>query len=292
VGERGIWQVIVADPSPEVRNSMTAILRRLNCNVTTLESPMEAMKRAKGFPGADLIVLGSKSISHIVFGVPKFSEPGTNYTESVYDSLKQDLRTKDTPIWLLADDADPEKAAFADKVQAVLSRTPDEPGVKAALVAVFGTDEMKKSAKARAEEVAQKAAETLASLDPRMTSIPVGVAVPALCEALVGRQDAVRIPAATALGRIGNPMGIAPLVQAYGDKGASKEFRIAAATAAARIFQASGEAPSSEVYLALKRAVMTEPDVDIARAAAAALGWSDLSAEQRRDLFQARRLVK
>ncbi len=292
VSQQGVWLVLVADQDPEVRNRMRAILSKLNCHVIDADGPMDALKRAKAFPSADLIVLGAKAISHIVFGVPKFSEPGTNYTESVYDGLKADLRTKGIPIFLLADDADPEKGAFADKVQAILSRTPDEAGVKAALVAVFETEEMKKSSKSRAEAVAQRSAEMLAKLNPRGTSVPVCTAVPSLCEALTGRTDLVGIPSANALGRIGDPCSIGALVRAYSDRDRSKEFRIACAMGAGKVFKATGEAPSCEVYLALKAAVMTEGDVDIARAAAAALGWSDLSDEQRRELFEARRLVR
>lgn len=291
VSQQGTWLVLVADQDPEVRNRMRAILSKLNCHVIEAEGPMDALRRAKAFPSADLIILGAKSIGHIVFGVKKFSEEG-NYTESVYDGLKADLRTQRIPIFLLADDGDPEKATFMNKVEAVLSRTPDEAGVKAALVGVFETEEMKKSAKSRAEATAQRAAEALAKLNPRTTSIPVVAAVPSLVEALTGRTDHIGIPATNALGRIADPSSIGALVRAYSDRDRSKEFRIACATNAGRVFKATGEAPSREVYLALKAAVMSEPDIDLAHAAASALGWSDLSDEQRRELFEARRLVR
>jgi HEAT repeat protein len=261
VGELGARVVLVIH---DLRNNddrraiadLEKKLISLGCFPVVATSPREGVVKAKSFPSPDLVVIQSKMGREVFFDVELPNKK--TITESAWESLRDDVRTRAVPKYILCeDDADLAKAKeiYEDKVWYV-KKPVDRMELKNQLDKTFATPEAQKDSKGRAEDLAQKAAEALARLDPFNTIYSFREAVPALITNLDPkhqRPDAIRIPCVVALGHYGDARALDVLAKTVDEKANDKAVRIASAKALSEIFRQTALAPSTELYDIIKK---------------------------------------
>jgi HEAT repeat protein len=289
VGESGIRVVLVADGDNAWRNSLRAALRRMNCMTVDVSTPAEALLRAKEFPPKDLIIMDGQMAGTVLFTANLTDN--RQVSETVFDSLKEDLRTRAVPILISGgpDRIENFKDVFGPRCAGFVAKPLDKMALKAEIEKAFDTDQARRDAKSLADRLAQKAAEALASIKPATTYFTYRDAVSALIGTLKDRPDAVRVPAIRALGNFGDTRALEPLARTLQDAENSTEVRAACGRAMGEIFRDSHAAPPDEVFPVLL-AALRDPEFSVQEAAAAALANARLSAGQQREVAEANRI--
>ncbi|MBI4565014.1 MAG: HEAT repeat domain-containing protein [Planctomycetes bacterium] len=280
-------------------NGFRRMLVQANCFPVVATSGQEAIIKAKQFPTEDVIIIQKKIAGQIYF---QESETRRQIRESVFDALRDDVRTKHIPRIILgenATDVDEAKRIYDQTAQGFLSRTAQVLELKALLDQVFSSPEAQKDSKARADALARSAAETLASIDPTNTHLPYPNSIEGLIRTVnpdVLRNDSIRVPAARALGRFGDQRAIDVLVKTLSLKSerpeeaeGQKPVRLECAKALAEIFRQVRVAPSKEGFDALKKQLV-DGDYEIEAAVGEALGNAELTPEQRLEAENVRRI--
>ncbi len=308
LGEQGVRvALVIYDVQDEVDRSYVNGLRKLllglNVFPVIARSGEEGVIKAKQFPSEDLIIIQKKICGQVYFREESTRKP---IVESMFDALRDDVRTKNVPRIILADTPIEEQEAktqFLEKgtCSAVVAKNVDRLTLKAIMEKIFDLPEAKKDAKDRADEISRVAAETLSEIDPGKTLYPYRDAVPALIQTVspkVLREDFIRIPAARALGRYGDTRAVDVLAIVLRDKDADpgkaetqKAVRWECAKALSGIFKLTGITPTEDVYKVLK-VNLRDGDYDIELATGEALGNALLSNGQRLDLAKFRRLKR
>lgn len=292
LGESAVRVVLVADDDPAVVNELVSMVRSLGTYPTEALSALEALFRAKSFPTEDLIVLNARIAGQVVFAVPQ-QTMGKATSETVLDSLRQDVRTRNIPVILLCEDEEDmnrRKRIYSTSVEGFVAKPVNINALRDEVEKVFANPDFQQASKLRAEKLAERAAKSLAGIDPDQTVFPYLNAMDGLVRGLEDRPDSVRLPSIRALGRFANPGGLAPLSKLLANSTRNTvEVREWSALAMAEIFRRSKAAPSSDVYDVLKSAV-TDPSVAIQKAVSKALGAAALTPEQRREILQVKRV--
>jgi HEAT repeat protein len=296
LGEQGIRTVLVVHEAQTPAdqqwiNATRRMLRRLNTHPTIATSLPEALTKITAFPREDLILLQESMAARVVF---QEAVTRRKVEERFFTQLKSDVRTKEIPVVLICRaDQKPEelKTQYPDAVE-IMPENADSTVVEKVLAQI--ADAMGPDAKNRADRSARAAAEALAALDVPNTMYPYLQARDALIGAAglqVKRPEAIRLPAIRALGRFGDAAAIDTLAAALKEAGDPKEIRLAAAQALGNVLRVSGAAPSPAA-LAMMTETLADTDLDIAVAAANALGNATLTLEQRRELEKLNRLKR
>ncbi|MBI4712944.1 MAG: HEAT repeat domain-containing protein [Planctomycetes bacterium] len=286
-GESGIRVVLVIEPDSETRNQLREELIKLNCYPIETASADEGLNRAKRFPSKDLFIIDSKVANHAVFSVDIL---GTQHTETVFDTLKTDIRTNGTPVFLIGrlEDTDNAKKIFADKVEGYLHKPVERDPFKETVDKVFQSEESQRDSKARAERMSHEAVDALAQLALKDTIYPYKQSVESLTQVLENRPDNTRLRALYALGRFGDVNALPALAKAFVNKENSKEVRVKTAEAMGEIFKVNPDyVVPEEIYRNLRDGLLEE--TEIKNAAAVALGNTKLTPAQQRELFELKR---
>jgi CheY-like chemotaxis protein len=305
LGEAGVRQALVVydvqdDADRTYINSLQKILEQANVHVTVARSGGEGVIQAKKFPTKDVILLQRKLAGQIYF-----KEEPTNrkrIVETVYDTLRDDVRTRSIPRVLLADspaELEESKTAFGATAQGFIMKNAGLIEFRGLFEQLFQSEEAQKDSKARADGLSLAAASALASIDPTNTHLPYRDAVDALIKTVdptVLRSDPIRDAAARALGNFGDQRAVDVLSKALAVKSDDPEqakgqrsARIQFAKSLALIFRQVQMAPSKEVYDNLKKQ-LTDGDIAIEAATAEALGNCELTAAQRLEVEAIRRV--
>ncbi len=271
-------------------NAFRKLLLQNNVFPVIATSGQDGVIKAKQFPSEDVIIVQKKICGQIYF---QETESRRKITESVFDTLRDDVRTRNIARVVLCDsgaELEDAKKQFDQTAQGFLTRDADLLGLRAVLEKIFSSPEAQKDAKDRADRLAQTAAESLASIDPRNTTLPYPDAVEALIGAVspdVLRAEFIRLPSARALGRFGDQRAIDVLSKALAVKSedpaqaaSQKAVRLQCARSLAQIFQKARIAPAKEVFENLKKQLL-DGDYDIEAAVGEALGNADLTPAQR-----------
>ena len=291
LGESGIRVVLVIEPDPEVRSGLKNELAKLNCFVTEALTAEEGIKMAKRFPTEDLIILNNKLANEVVFTLNLLVR-GEKYSETVFNSLKDDIRSKGIPLIITGskDEIERAKSIYQEKVDSYLV-TPAESGILAeAINKVFQRDDIQNDSKTRALLVCADAARALAKLDMRNTIYPYRQTIEALLGVLEGRPDNVRELALEALKRFADPAAIDGLVKALTNKGNPLIIRQRMGEAIAAVFRGNPESISQDIYDILKKS-FNEDEPEVKQIIAVALGNAKLTPAQRKELFELNRPV-
>lgn len=308
LGEQGVRVALVIydiqdDNDRNFINTFRKTLLSINLFPVIAASGSEGIIKAKQFPTEDIIFVQKKICSQVYFREADTRKP---IVETVFDTLRDDVRTKNIPRIVLGDT--PQDVADAAKeylekgtAYAVIGKDADKLGLQDLLSKAFDLPEAKQDAKDLADEIARDAAETLASIDPSNTLYPYRDAVDALIKTVAPdplREDFIRIPSARALGRYGDQKAIDVLAKVVDDKDADgekaarqKDVRLASGKALSEIFRKTGVSPVKEVFEALVKNIK-DGDYDIEFACGEAIGNATLSAEQRRTAALARRVAR
>lgn len=296
LGERGIRTVLLAHPARNAaefqwRNAWRTVLRRLNTHVSFAGTIPEAMQKMTSFPREDIVFVAFE-LAHTV----TFAEHVTRQQveERFYSWMKRDVRTREVPVVIVCKNAEEQSQAqqiYQDAAAVILADAPST-DLEGVLNGIY--DAMGDTPKARADAVAQWAAETMAGLDVDNTMYPYLQARDALMGAAglaEKRVDGIRRPAIHALGKFGDPAALDVLADALNEKGDPKETRLVCAWAMGEILRKSMAAPTEKTFTAL-RENLNDGDLDIELAVGHALGNAKLSLEQRRELEKFKRIKR
>lgn len=209
----------------------------------------------KRVPGVDVIVLADML-------------PDLTADQVLYE-IAADERTSNAPVLMIT-----ESDAWADRVAGTITGAADIDAVTGAIEADAGSD------RARADELAARAAETLAALAIAGNGNLDG-AVDALASTLDGRAEHVSIPAMNALGSIGNVGQLGNLKAALEDTSRSDEARIAAAHAIAGIAGRMNLGGTEGLVSALTGVINSDASLGVRVAASRALSSLSITAEER-----------
>jgi HEAT repeat protein len=308
LGEQGVRVALVIcdvadDNDRNFVNGFRKLLTSMNVFPVFATTGAEGVIKAKQFPTEDVIIIQRKICSQIYF---RESDTKKEIVETVFDTLRDDVRTRNIPRLVLGDSIQEVEAAqkeYQEKGTAagVIGRDATLPDLKGIFEKLFDSEEAKKDSKHRADEIARDAAESLASIDPTNTLYPYRDAVDGLIKTVAPeplRQDFIRIPAARALGRFGDQRAVDVLAKVVESKEADAEaaarqkgVRLASAKALSGIFRQTGVTPANEVFEVLK-ANLKDGDVDIEFTCAEALGNATLDNPARLDVSKVRRIVR
>ncbi|MBI3271491.1 MAG: hypothetical protein HYZ53_21050 [Planctomycetes bacterium] len=294
LSEVSVRTVLVIDPDSEMRNRLKAELLKMGYFPTEASNGIDGILKAKNFPNEDAIILDAKTAGQVVFAATVLKK---DVVQTVYDSLRDDVRSKGIPIVVLAtaDGLEQAKGIYKDGPAAYLAKSAtylagdeDRNALKDALGKLFASDDAQKDGKARAQQVVESAAGALVAIDANNSVYNRVEAVAALVGNLNERPDSTRAIAARALGRVGDPSSIDALTKVFGTKENDKSVRVAAARGLAGVFRNSHSVASDPVFQTLKAGVMEE-EIEISAAAAEALGNAALTPAQQKEVFEARR---
>jgi len=291
LGESGIRVVLVIEPDPEVRSGLKNELAKLNCFVTEALTAEEGIKMAKRFPTEDLIILNNKLANEVVFTVNLLVR-GEKYSETVFNSLKDDIRSRGIPLVMIGgkDDIEKAKSIYQEKVDNYLV-TPAEGAVLAdAINKVFQREDIQNDSKTKALQVCADAAKGLAKLDTRNTIYPYRQTIESLLGVLEGRPDSIREMALESLRRFSDAAALDGLLKALTNKENPMPIRQKTGEAIAAIFRNNPDSISQEIYDVLKKS-FKEDEPEIKLAVATALGNAKLTPAQRKELFELNRPV-
>ncbi|HLF93141.1 MAG TPA: HEAT repeat domain-containing protein [Planctomycetota bacterium] len=314
IGEQGVRVALVIydvqdDNDRNFINGFRKTLASVNVFPVIVTSGGEGIVKAKQFPNEDIIIIQKKICSQVYF---KESDTKKGVVESVFDTLVNDVRTKNIPKIVLGDtqgEVDAAKKEYVEKGTALdsVGKGVHRLDLKALFEKAFDTEEARKDSKERADEIARAAAETLAKIDPTNTLYPFRDSVQALITTVGGskvdnveliREDSIRIPAAAALGHFGDQRAIDALTKVLSEKDADadkatrqKGVRLACAKALSQIFKQTGTTPSKDVFGALMKNTK-DGDYDIEFTCGEALGNAVLTNEQRLELAKFRRIER
>jgi HEAT repeat protein len=305
LGESGVRVALVIydvqdDNDRNYINALTKLLNQANVFPVIARSGGEGVVKAKQFPTEDVVIIQRKVAGQIYFKEEPTSRK--RIVETVYDTLRDDVRTRSMPRVLLGDnpaELEESRTAFGSTAQGFIGKSAGMIEWRGLFERLFAAPEAQKDSKDRADKLALAAAESLASIDPANTHLEVREAVDALIKSVdptVMRADPIRVAAARALGRFGDQRAVDVLAKALAVKAedpeqakGQKAARLQFARALAQIFQQVRMAPSKEVFENLKKQLL-DGDLDIESAAGEALGNADLTSVQRLDVEKVRRV--
>jgi len=308
IGEQGVRVALLVydvqdDNDRNFVNGFRKLLTGINVFPVVVHSGAEGIVKAKQFPTEDVIILQKKICGQVYF---KESDTKKQIVETVFDTLRDDVRTRNIPRIVLGDtegEVNDAKKEYQEKgtAQGVIGKTVHKLDLQKMLEDIFDLPEAKKDSKDRADLIARDAAETLSRIDPTNTLYPFRDAVEALIKTVspeILREDFIRIPSARALGRYGDQRAIDVLAKVVSDRDEDAEkrkrqkgVRLATSKALSSIFQQTGVAPNKEVYDVLRKNTK-DGDFDIEFNCGEALGNATLDNKQRRDISNFRRIER
>lgn len=304
LGEMGVRVALViydvkTEQDYQVVNNLRKALLAINVFPVIAKSAGEGLIKARDFPTEDIILIQYKlaGVVYIREAVHK-----KLVEESVFDTLRDDVRTRNIPRVIIADTEEEKARAeeiFKQHIVRVILPTVDRLDLEKTFLDVFSYEKADRDAKARADELAKRAAEALASLDPETTVYPYNDAVPSLIKAAspeIRRQQFIRIPAIRALGHFGDTRAVDVLVKIVDDRPSGEEdlkrekpVRWEAAKALSQVWKKNRYTPSDEMIEVLKKH-LHDGDYDIELGVGEALGNANIDNKKRYALEVFRRL--
>jgi CheY-like chemotaxis protein len=277
VQESGSRTIFVVAKDVQVRNRLTGELRQMNHLPFAIETAKQGVLRARGASGLDAILIHTelnRGGAADDFDVAQF-----------IDQINQDYRAAGTPVIVVVPHADLEERGkiYEGKAAGVVPDDVDPVVLKDKLEALWSGEKAKPGdPKAKATEVARRAAEALAAADPRTPVFDLRQAIPGLLQALETQPDVVRIPALRALGNVHARESVDRAAAIFDNQQNSKEVRCAAAYCLGEALR--GQSMPQKVFESLK-AALKEGDAALYAAVTEALGKASLTRDQAHDVF-------
>ncbi|MFH0888675.1 MAG: hypothetical protein V1871_05640 [Planctomycetota bacterium] len=289
LGESGVRVVLVIEPSPTTCSSLKTELAKLNCFTVATLTAQEGISSAKRFPTEDLIILNNKLANEVVFTIDIL---GKKYSETVFDSLKEDIRTRGIAIIMTGsnDEIEKAKSIYQDKVDDYLVMPVENSVLGESINKIFQREDIQNDSKARALKTCSDAVRILANLDISHTIYLYDQTVDALVGVLENRPDDIRLSALQALNRFANPTALPGLYKTLGNKENPLLIRVKTAESISNVFRSKPESITLEGYEILKKSLM-EDEPEIKQVIAMALGNAKLTSTQRKELFQMKQPV-
>lgn len=207
----------------------------------------DALSLARRVPGLDVVIVADS--------LPDLT------TSQVISELRSHPKYADTPMVVIASDADAAGEIFGDSASAIVSGA-GELDTILELVADPSGD------RARAQDLAARSAQALAHA---ASSSSIAGAEAALVRNALERGDDVAVPSMAALGLGGGSSAVGALARVALDDDRSDEARSAAAHALAGLF-GRGQRPAEDALAALESLLGSDASMEVRSAVAHALG--------------------
>lgn len=262
VGRRIARVVAVIDGDAARADAMAAALGEAGMLVNHFGSAAGGLAGIRKVPGLDAVLVADS--------LPDLT------TDQVLTELADSARFGDTPVLILASNADLADELYGDRTAGILTDV-DVQAVAGAMSDSMGRD------REYADDLSRRAAAALGALAAR--GADVSGARAGLMGALDGnRPDDVLVPALGAMGSIGGAAEAAAAAAVCADGGASDAVREAAAMACAAMFSrgVSGDGALETLH----GVVTSDASLEVRGAAAAAMGRLDLGPEMRAELLR------
>lgn len=250
---------------------------------------VEGLIKANGYPAHDIILLQYKLASKVRLVLDTRGER----KENVFDSLRDDVRTKHIPKFIICDtekEMEDAKKLFGGHAQQFIMYNVDKVGLKGLIDKTFPSDQKKQEFKGRAVQLARKAVEAVSTIEPETTVYPYKLCIPILLRLVDPDQpidESVRIPALKALGVLADKSVIEKMLKLSG-KNESKAIRLMLIRSLGNIFKKENLTPEKDLMDSLKM-LLQDGDYDIELATAEAIGNLALTDAQRSELARAKR---
>jgi CheY-like chemotaxis protein len=277
VGESAPRVILVIENDIQIANRTIDYIREIGYMPVLEKDGLNGLSRAKSFPTQDLIIIATDLPDMKAF--------------EIIDALREDYRTKDVPIFVMAQETRLRvvKGLYAGKADDVIPKKIDQLALRDKLDNAFKLPHARQDAPARAIEIARKAAEALAHIDLDNPNFDANPAIAPLEQVLqrgtvdTPRRldyDVVRLPAMVALGRLGDAARptLDTLCEIFANDNNKKEIRVGSADAIGEVMRPTHKA-SLRVYETLREG-MNDRELAIQNAAAKALGKANWTGEQ------------
>lgn len=270
VAQDSVRSILVVDDQAATRNQIVSDLASRGYFPVGVRTGPEGLSQLGTYPTEDAVVI-------------RYNMADSTAAELVRMIRRDGARTRDLPVALLVDAAEMDQARelFADRVQLFIATPPVADAYEPELRALVRPVD---AAREEAIELASSSATMLAHMDPASARGAAG----ALQAALGGIEDRVRVPAAAALGRIGDGAAVEALLGILTDGSQSDQLRGQAAVALGRIARQSGSAPANVVD-AVRETLLGTDSRDLHRDLAVAAGLLPVDAATRAGLLKALR---
>lgn len=269
VAERSIRMIQVIDSNPETRRAATEASVG-GTRIWVEPTAVRGMSAILGNPQVDVVV-----INEIL---------PDRAPEDVIRLVRKDPRTANAKVLVMAKDVEKAGERFGSLADAVIAGPVTGDSLTAAVdAALDGVPVDPRNA--RAEQIAIGAS---AALEAMAGSGSIQGALASLAGQL-GRDDAVAVPAARALGQGGSQAQIGALLEAVEGSG-SLDLKVAAAEAIGMILGRGAATPDGLVQ-ALSKHLGAEVDMRLRTAVAIALGKARLSDQEKAQLLESLRKV-
>jgi HEAT repeat protein len=262
--------VLIVHPSTDVINYYKGELRKLGHEVVDATEAVTGVNLAAALPQPDLVLLGAEH-------------------QSALGDFRTSLGSDRIPIVLLASSGKQEtlEESLAGAIAGVLVDRASVESIRLVLARAFETPE-KRLVKDLLGHISARAADSLASVVPAASALPMRQACPALRRTLASADDAVRLGALRALGNVPVEESALPVLAVAADRNAQKPVRLAALEALAKILEAHSQVPP-DVFTDLVP-ISSDPDPGIALGAARAISVAKLDPGQFTDLMVLKRV--
>ncbi|MFT7668432.1 MAG: CheY-like chemotaxis protein [Planctomycetota bacterium] len=256
---REIMSIGVVIDSNEARGAaIAAAMTADGMLVNHWTSGASGLALLKRVPGVDVIVLADKLVDLTA--------------DQVLYEIEADDRTSETPVLMIT-----ESDAWSDRVAGSIVGAGDLETITGAIEEQAGSD------RARADELAGRAASTLAGLAVAGNGSLEG-AVDSLASTLDSRSESVSIPAMSALAAVGNVGQLGSLKAVLDDGDRSDEARAAAADAMAGIASRMNLSGTEGLIATLTSVIRSDAALSVRVAASRALSSLSITASQRADI--------
>jgi HEAT repeat protein len=269
LGESAVRVILIIEPDEQIANRMVGFIRDIGYMPIWERDDLAGLSRVKRFPTQDLVIIATDLPHYKAF--------------EIIDALKEDYRTKDTPVFVMCPETELRQtsALYTGRADDVIVKKIEKETLRNRIDAAFQTERARKDAPARAIQIAKMGAEALGVVDLSNPNFDAKQAIRPLEEVLMKGTtdqpkrldyDVVRLPALAALGRLGEDARgtLDTLCSIFSNKTNKKEIRCAAADAIGEICRPTEE--GTPMVLTSLSEGLSDPELDIQRAAAKALG--------------------
>lgn len=287
LGESAPRVILVIENDLQIANRLVQFIREIGYMPVLERDGLNGLTRAKSFPTQDLVIISTELPDMKAF--------------EIIDALREDYRTKDTPIFVTAPETRLRviRGLYAGRADDIVNNKIDKLALRDKLDKAFTLPQARQDAPARAIEIARKAAEALAHIDLKNANysnwtLAVGP-LEEVCQKGTTNQprrldyDVVRLPAMVALGRMGESARgtLDTLCDIFSNDNNKKEIRVGAADAIGGIIRPTHKG-SALVYTTLREG-LNDRELEVQNAAAKALGKADWTPEENFGVFEDQR---
>ncbi|MDZ7815607.1 MAG: HEAT repeat domain-containing protein [Planctomycetota bacterium] len=268
MGETSDVNVLVVDNDMAVNNKVVAAARNAEFGAIGVLSGRACLRHAGIFPIKDIILLDYT-----------LDDEGDLLVDQVYRRLADQPHTASIPVvFMVPDTAVGEFQAKFPDAKYFVTKPINEVALVQQLKKVVAEEKLENAVRKEINQIAIDSASTLASIPVNDTNIDINAALGPIIAAFGASIDEVRIGAMKTAANIKAAEAIDPLMAVFKDKGNSSEVRITSLGAIGAIDPAKARDLLVEA--------VGDDDLEIARAAAKALGSKDFAADLINELIK------